>query len=80
MQKQMALGERYVVPADAAGPQLWTGRPDALSITVGGRAVPKLAEAQTIMRDVPVSAQALLARGGTPSAEASPSAGRSPTT
>lgn len=80
MQKQMALGERYVVPADAEGPQLWTGRPDALSITVGGRAVPKLAEVQTIMRDVPVSAEALLARAQAPSAVASPSAGRSPTT
>jgi transcriptional regulator with XRE-family HTH domain len=62
MQKQMALGERYTVPADAEGPQLWTGRPDALSITVGGRAVPKLAEEQRTMRDVPVSAEALLGR------------------
>lgn len=80
MQKQMALGERYVVPADAEGPQLWTGRPDALSITVGGRAVPKLAEEERTMRDVPVSAEALLARAqpATPSAAASP--GASPTT
>jgi predicted component of type VI protein secretion system len=62
MQKQMALGERYVVPADAKGPQVWTGRPQALSITVGGRPVRKLAEEQTTMRDVPVSAEALLAR------------------
>jgi len=72
MQKQMALGERYAVPADATGPQLWTGRPDALSITVGGRAVPKLAEVQTIMRDVPVSADALLARAQPPASTASP--------
>ena len=72
MQKQMALGERYAVPADAEGPQLWTGRPDALSITVGGRAVPKLAEAQTIVRDVPVSAEALLARARAPAAAVSP--------
>ena len=62
MQKQMAQGERYTVPQDAEGPQLWTGRPDALEITVGGQPVPPLADAQTIMRDVPVTAEALLAR------------------
>jgi cytoskeleton protein RodZ len=78
MQKQMELGERYVVPADAEGPQLWTGRPDALSITVGGRAVPKLAEQERTMRDVPVSAEALLARAPAPTPTASPAA--SPTT
>jgi cytoskeleton protein RodZ len=62
MQKEMARGERYTVPADADGPQLWTGRPDALSITVGGRPVPKLAEEERTMRDVPVTARALLDR------------------
>ena len=77
MQKEMARGERYTVPADAEGPQLWTGRPDALAITVGGRAVPKLAEEERVMRDVPVTAQALLARGR-PAAGAAPAA--SPTT
>jgi cytoskeleton protein RodZ len=63
MQKQMALNERYTVPADAQGPQVWTGRPDALRITVGGRMVPKLADTEQIVRDVPVTADALLARG-----------------
>jgi cytoskeletal protein RodZ len=62
MQKQMSEGERYTVPTDAAGPQLWTGRPDALAITIGGREMPKLAEEDQVMRDVPVSADALLAR------------------
>ncbi|OYW45650.1 MAG: hypothetical protein B7Z08_11820 [Sphingomonadales bacterium 32-68-7] len=62
MQKQMALGERYTVPADAEGPLLWTGRPDALAITVAGQAVPKLGEQEVIVRDVPVTAAALLAR------------------
>src|SRR5690606_5591970 len=79
MQKQMELGERYTVPADADGPLLWTGRPDALSITVGGRPVPKLAEEQRTMRDVPISAEALLARPTpTPTATSAPTA--SPTT
>ncbi len=62
MQKQMAKGETYVVPQDADGPQVWTGRPDAFRITIGGREVPKLAEEEQIMKDVPVTAEALLAR------------------
>ena len=63
LQKQMAQGETYTVPADVQGPMVWTGRPDALAITVGGRPVPKLAEQQRVMKDVPVTAAALLARG-----------------
>ncbi|KRA82596.1 helix-turn-helix domain-containing protein [Altererythrobacter sp. Root672] len=73
MQKLMAKGETYAVPPDAEGPQLWTGRPDALAITVGGRAVPKLAEDDQVMKNVPVSAEALLAR-----AQAAPAPGATP--
>lgn len=62
MQKQLTMGESYTVPADAQGPMLWTGRPDALAISVGGKPVPKLAEEQRTMKDVPVTAAALLAR------------------
>ncbi|MGB3379746.1 MAG: RodZ domain-containing protein [Allopontixanthobacter sediminis] len=62
MEKQMALDESFTVPPDADGPQIWTARPDALAITVGGQAVPKLAEELQTLRDVPVSAEALLAR------------------
>lgn len=75
MQKIMAKGESFTVPADAEGPQIWTGRPDALAITVGGRPVAKLAEDDTVMRDVPVTAEALLARAAPapgPAAAASP--------
>ncbi len=63
MQKQMALGETYVVPVDAQGPQIWTARPQALSITIGEKPVAKLSEVQVTMKDVPVSAAALTARG-----------------
>lgn len=63
LQKQMALGESFTVPADAQRPMLWTGRPDALTITIGGRPVPKLAESEQVMKDVPITAEALLARG-----------------
>jgi len=77
MQKQMAAGERYVVPAGAQGPMVWTARPDALAITVGGKAVPPLSATQTTMKDVPVSAAALLARAALPQVEPS-SAGLAP--
>lgn len=60
---QMNQGDTYTVPAEANGPQLWTGRPYALTITVGGREVPRLSEESEIVRDVPVSPEALLARG-----------------
>lgn len=69
MQKQMAKGESYTVPAGAKGPMAWTGRPDAFSITVGGRAVPKLSDEDKVMKDVPVSAVALLGRSAQPAAQ-----------
>ncbi|MEO0062914.1 MAG: hypothetical protein RLZZ08_1474 [Pseudomonadota bacterium] len=62
MQKLMTKGESYTVPADAVGPQLWTGRPDALAITIGGKAVPRLSEDDRTVRDVQIGAAALLAR------------------
>lgn len=62
MQKQMALGEQYAVPADAVNPQVWTGRPDAFEITVGGRNVPPLGTSEVAVKDVPVTAAALMAR------------------
>ena len=62
MQKQLALGESYTVPADAFEPKLWTGRPDALTITIGGQPAAPLSDHRGIVRDVPVTAQALLAR------------------
>ena len=63
MQKEMALGETYTIPAEASGPMIRTARPDALQISIGGREVAKLSDRQTTIKDVPVSAAALLARG-----------------
>jgi len=63
MQKQMAKGETYTVPATAHGPRIWTGRPDALTITIGGRPVAKLSDEDRKIKDVPVDAASLLARG-----------------
>ncbi|KUO52906.1 MAG: hypothetical protein APF82_04350 [Sphingomonadales bacterium BRH_c42] len=62
LEKQMAHGERFAVPQDIEAPQIWTGRPDAFAITIGGKPVPKLAEDDIVMRDVAISARALLAR------------------
>ncbi len=73
---QMDEGDSYTVPADANGPQVWTGRPQALAITVGGRQVPRLSDKDEIVRDVPVSPEALLARGD--AAPAAPAADGAP--
>lgn len=60
-QKEMANGESFTVPDDAADPQLRTAWPDALAVTVGGRPMAPLADKRTIIT-VPISAAALLAR------------------
>ncbi len=72
LQKQMASGERFEIPSDAQGPQIWTGRPDAFAITIDGKPVPKLAEDDFIMRDVAISADALLARAQQADQDATP--------
>ena len=66
MQKIMSKGERYTVPDEAFRPLLWTGRPEALGISVGGRELPRLSAEQVTMKDVPVSAIALGQRFGQP--------------
>jgi cytoskeleton protein RodZ len=75
MEKTMAKGETYTVPAEAQNPQLRTGRPEALGITIGGRPVAKLSDVQKTMKDVPVTAQALIGRAAAaPTASAPPAA------
>lgn len=66
LEKAMAKGESYTVPADAKNPMILTGRPDALAVTVGGQAVPPLGTAERTISDVPISGPALLARSRTP--------------
>lgn len=67
LEKQMASGERFEIPADAQEPRINTGRPDAFAITIGGQQVPKLADEPVTIGDAPVSAAALLARAEIPS-------------
>jgi cytoskeleton protein RodZ len=62
-ENQMSAGETFTVPADADDPQILTGRPDALTVTIDGQVVPQLGTAERTIKDVGVSAAALLARG-----------------
>ena len=64
---QLAKGQSYTVPADARDPKVWTGRPYAFAITIGGQPVRKLGESEVIVKDIPVTAKALLARPDAPS-------------
>lgn len=59
-------GESWTVPDGAKKPELRTGRPDALGIAVGGKAIPALAEKPVTMSGVSLEASDLLARGSPP--------------
>ncbi len=70
-ERTLKLGESVEVPLAARDPRINTGRPDALSVTIGGQPVAKLADRPQTISGVPVSAAALAARGAaTPAAEA----------
>ena len=72
-EKEMAAGERYDVPADANGPMINVGRPEALQVTIDGVAVDPLGRPGVAIKDVAISADALRARGQpTPAATATP--------
>ena len=56
-------GERFAVPAQSADPVVTVGRPEALTVTVGGQEVAPLGPAGRPVSDVPLTAAALTARG-----------------
>ncbi|MEJ7926290.1 RodZ domain-containing protein [Sphingobium sp. AN641] len=62
----MKKGETFTLPAQARDAMILTGRPQALAVTVGGKAVPPLGPPDRTIADVPISASALLARATTP--------------
>lgn len=68
----MKKGETFTLPPNAPNPMILTGRPQALTVTVGGRTMPPLGEADRTIADVPVSAEALLARANGTTAPAAP--------
>ena len=55
-------GDHFDVPADAKDPMINIGRPDKLQVTVNGTAVAPLGTGKVAIKDVPISAAALLAR------------------
>ena len=61
-ENEMKAGDSFNVPQDANKPMIVTGRPQALSVTVGGKAVAPLGEIDKTIADVEVSSAALLAR------------------
>lgn len=62
-EKEMQKGDSFSVPADANNPMINTGRAQAIDVTIGGKKVDALAEADVPVLDVGVSAASLLARG-----------------
>ncbi len=68
-EKEMAAGESWPVPADADTPMIRTGRADAIKVTIDGREVAPLGPPEKTVRDVIISAAALVAR---PSAAVTP--------
>lgn len=71
-EKEMAVGEQYTVPADASNPQILTGRPNALTVTIDGAVVPALGPPDRTIKDVGISAAALLARNNPGGSAANP--------
>jgi cytoskeleton protein RodZ len=61
-ENEMKVGDSFTVPPDANKPMIVTGRPQALTVTVGGKTVPPLGAADKTVADLEVSAAALLAR------------------
>lgn len=66
-EKELQPGERFDVPSDANRPMINVGRPDKLDVTVNGSLVPPLGDGARAIKDVVISAEALLARGTEPS-------------
>jgi transcriptional regulator with XRE-family HTH domain len=58
----LRAGERYQVPANARAPQILTGRPNAIQVTVGSTAIPPLGQPERTIADVSLRPADLLAR------------------
>jgi cytoskeleton protein RodZ len=74
-ENEMKAGDSFTVPQDANKPMIVTGRPQVLTVTVGGKSVPPLGTAEKTIADVEVSSAALLAR---PPASSAPATGGAP--
>ncbi len=65
-QGQLAPGERYEVPANASAPVLTTGKPEALTVTVGTQQAPAVGEAGRTVSNVSLRAADLLRQAAAP--------------
>lgn len=72
----MKKGESFTLPANARNPMILTGRPQALTVTVGGKAIAPLGPPDRTISDVPVNAEALLARAAPAPAPAAGGSGQ----
>jgi len=79
-EKEMAAGERYDVPQNANGPMINLGRPESIRVTVNGSDVAPLGAPGRAIKDVPISAAALQARGTGATPAAAPAATTTPAT
>ena len=70
-ESEMVEGDIYSVPKDARNPMIVTGRPNAIAVTVGGKAVPPLGAPERTIVDVGISAASLLARKPEPATDQS---------
>jgi cytoskeleton protein RodZ len=61
--REMKAGETFVVPANSVNPRLKTSRADKLKVTVGGVEVPPVGPPERLVKNIAISAAALLARG-----------------
>ncbi len=61
-EKEMAAGERFEVPADANKPMVRTGRAELIAVTIDGKDAASLGPPDRTVKDVVVSASALIAR------------------
>lgn len=66
VQKEMMAGERYEVPADAQEPKLTFSRPEVLTVSVGGVAVPPLGPPARLVKNALLTPEALRVREATP--------------
>lgn len=71
-QGEMAAGERYEVPTDAAAPVLTTGKPEALTVMVGSRQAPAVGEPGRTVSDISLKAADLLGPAGAPAQAQAP--------
>ncbi len=78
-ENEMKAGDSFTVPADANNPMIVTGLPQVLNVTIGGTAVPPLGTGERSIKDVGVSAAALLARAS-PAAVPAPAGSTAPAT